>query len=126
MLKAVKIKRVSLRTRIFLSMILLTFLASLLMAGISIFQFKTEAKNYHQERLERKENAIKEHINYILSTTTYPLTTDNLPLIFKDKIHELADIHSLLNYLQDNLQRMRMSQERLEIRDFLMKRIRKL
>ena len=95
MLKAVKIKRVSLRTRIFLSMILLTFLASLLMAGISILQFKTEAKNYHQERLERKENAIKEHINYILSTTTYPLTADNLPLIFKDKIHELADIHSL-------------------------------
>jgi len=95
MLKAVKIKRVSLRTRIFLSMILLTLIASLLMAGISIYQFKKEAKDYHQERLERKENAIKEHINYILSTTTYPLTTENLRLIFKDKIHELSDIHSL-------------------------------
>lgn len=95
MLKAVKIKRISLRTRIFLSMIVLTLIASLLMASISIYQFKKEAKDYHQERLERKENAIKEHINYILSTTTYPLTADNLPLIFKDKIHELADIHSL-------------------------------
>lgn len=95
MLKSVKIKRVSLRTRIFLSMILLTLIASLLMAGISILQFKTEAKNYHQERLERKENAIKEHINFILSTSTYPLSTQNLPLIFKDKIHELSDIHSI-------------------------------
>ncbi len=64
------------------------------MAGISILQFKTEAKNYHQERLERKENEIKEHINYILSTSRYALTTENLPLIFKDKIHELADIHT--------------------------------
>jgi signal transduction histidine kinase len=65
------------------------------MASISIIQFKNEAKDYHQERLDRKENAIKEHINYVLSTTTYPLTPDNLDLIFKDKIHELADIHNL-------------------------------
>ena len=95
MLKGVKIRRVSLRIRIFLSMILLTLIASVLMASISIYQFKREAKDYHQERLERKENAIKEHINFVLSTTTYPLTEKNLPLIFKDKIHELSDIHSL-------------------------------
>ncbi|WP_396178075.1 sensor histidine kinase [Flavobacterium sp.] len=76
-------------------MILLTLIASILIASISIYQFKREAKDYHQERLERKENAIKEHINFVLSTTTYPLTQKNLPLIFKDKIHELSDIHSL-------------------------------
>ncbi len=76
-------------------MILLTLIASVLMASISIFQFKKEARDYHQERLERKETAIKEHINFILSNTTYPLTAENLPLIFKDRIHELADIHSL-------------------------------
>jgi two-component system nitrogen regulation sensor histidine kinase NtrY len=76
-------------------MIVLTLIASVLMASISIFQFKKEAKDYHQERLERKEKAIKEHINYILSNTTYPLTPENLRLIFKDKIHELSDIHTL-------------------------------
>ena len=65
------------------------------MASISVIQFKNEAKEYHQERLDRKEFAIKEHINYVLSTTTYPLTPENLPLIFKDKIHELSDIHNL-------------------------------
>jgi nitrogen fixation/metabolism regulation signal transduction histidine kinase len=76
-------------------MIVLILIASLLMASISIFQFKNEAKEYHQERLERKEIAIKEHINYVLSNTTYPLTTRNLGLIFKDKINELAQIHNL-------------------------------
>ena len=85
----------SLRIRIFLSMIVLILIASILMASISVIQFKNEAKNYHQERLDRKEDAIKEHINYVLSTTTYPLTQKNLPLIFKDKIHELSDIHNL-------------------------------
>ena len=85
----------SLRIRIFLSMIVLILIASILMASISFIQFKNEAKEYHQERLERKENAVKEHINYILSNTTYPLTEKNLALIFKDKIHELSDIHNL-------------------------------
>ncbi len=95
MLKRVKIRTISLRIRIFLSMILLTLIASILIASISIYQFKNEAKDYHHERLERKENAIKEHINFVLATTTYPLTENNIPLIFKDKIHELSDIHSL-------------------------------
>jgi len=76
-------------------MIVLILIASILMASISVIQFKNEARNYHQERLERKEDAVKEHINYILSNTTYPLTEKNLPLIFKDKIHELSDIHNV-------------------------------
>ncbi len=85
----------SLQIRIFLSMIVLIIVASVLMATISVIQFKNEAKEYHQERLERKEDAIKENINYVLSNTTYPLTPNNLSLIFKDKIHELSDIHNL-------------------------------
>jgi nitrogen fixation/metabolism regulation signal transduction histidine kinase len=65
------------------------------MASISVIQFKNESKEYHQERLERKEIAINEHINYVLANTTYPLSTNNLDLIFKDKIHELSQIHGL-------------------------------
>jgi two-component system nitrogen regulation sensor histidine kinase NtrY len=95
MLKDFKLSMLSLRIRIFLSMIVLIIVASILLASISIIQFKNEAKEYHQERLERKENAVREHINYVLSTTTYPLTTENLDLIFKDKIHELAHIHNI-------------------------------
>jgi signal transduction histidine kinase len=76
-------------------MIFLTIIASVLIAAVSIYQFRKEAKEYHQDRLERKETAIAEHINYVLQTTTYPLNTQNIPLIFKDKIFELADIHSM-------------------------------
>jgi len=76
-------------------MVVLILVASLLLATISIFQFKNEAKEFNQKRLERKEIAIKEHINYVLSTTTYPLTSQNIDLIFKDKIHEIAQIHNV-------------------------------
>lgn len=88
-------KNLSLRVRIFLSMIFLTLIASVLIAAVSIYQFRKEAREYHQDRLERKEAAITEHINYVLQTTTYPLTTENIPLIFKEKIFELSDIHSM-------------------------------
>jgi len=93
--KRFRMSMLSLRIRIFLSMIVLILIASILMASISIIQFKNEAKDYHQERLERKESAIKEHINYVLANTTYPLTMNNLDLIFKDRIHELAQIHNM-------------------------------
>ena len=94
-MKNFKMSMLSLRIRIFLSMILLILISSIIMASISIFQFKNEAKVYHQEKLDRKEDAIKENINYVLSNTTYPLSANNLSYIFKDKIHELADIHNL-------------------------------
>ena len=95
MKEKLNIKRWSLRVRIFLSLIFITLIASLLIAVVSIYQFNREAKEYHQDRLERKENSVKEHINYILANTTYPLNTENLPLIFRERIHELANIHGL-------------------------------
>lgn len=86
--------RRSLRTRIFISMIALVVGASVLIAGVTIFQFKEEAKELHGEKLNRKENAIRANINYVLRTTTYPVETKSLPLIFKEKIYEIQDIHN--------------------------------
>ncbi len=91
----------SLRTRIFLSMFLLVFGASVLIAIVTVFQYKEEAQDYHRDRLLRKEAAIRENINYILKTTTYPVETAQIPLIFKDKIYEIKDIHSLEIFLYD-------------------------
>lgn len=91
----------SLRTRIFLSMIFLVIGASVLIAIVTIFQYKEEAQDYHRDRLLRKEAAIRENINYVLKTTTYPVETNQIPLIFKDKIYEIKDIHNLEIFLYD-------------------------
>src|SRR5690554_1984139 len=91
----------SLRTRIFLSMIFLVIGASILIAIVTIFQYKEEAQEYHRDRLLRKEAAIRENINYVLKTTTYPVETNQIPLIFKDKIYEIKDIHNLEIFLYD-------------------------
>ncbi|WGF93658.1 sensor histidine kinase [Aequorivita marisscotiae] len=93
--------RKSLRTRIFLSLFLLVLGASVLIAIVTVFQYKEEAQDYHRDRLLRKEAAIRENINYILKTTTYPVETAQIPLIFKEKIYEIKDIHSLEIFLYD-------------------------
>lgn len=89
------IKNMSLRARIFAAMILITIVSSILVASVSIFQFQMESQEYHNDRLLRKENQIKEHIVYVMSKTPNPLFTENIPVIFKDKIFEISDIHNL-------------------------------
>lgn len=103
MIKFLKIHTLSLRRRIFLSMLFLTTFSTILITIVSLIHFRYEAKEYHEERLSRKENAIKEHIDYILQTTKYPLQTKNVKNIFRSRIHELSDIHSLeINFFDLN------------------------
>jgi len=91
----------SLRVRIFISMILLVLLASILIALVAIYQYQEEAKDYHEERLERKEEAIKRSIDYQLRETSFAETTEKIPYIFKEKIYEIASIHKLQINLYD-------------------------
>lgn len=92
-----RLLKFSLRTRIFLSMILLVLLASILIGGITVYQYKEEAKEYHQERLERKEEAIRENIKFVIESTTYEVSRENITLILKErgKIHEISQVHNM-------------------------------
>lgn len=85
----------SLRGRIFVSMILLMIVTSVLIAGMSIYQSREQARDYHRERLERKEQSIRESINYQLRQTDFVVETENLPLIFREKIYEISHIHEM-------------------------------
>ena len=96
-----KIKKLSLRSRIFIAMILLVLLASVLIAAVTIYQYNEEAKDYHRERLERKEKAIRKSIEFTIQETTYPVTTENIPLIFKDAIFDIDAVHNLQINLYD-------------------------
>ena len=91
----------SLRSRIFLSMILLVIGASILIAVVTIIQYREETKDYHRERLLRKETAIRENIDYVIKNTTYPIESNKIPLIFKNKIYEIKDVHKLDVYFYD-------------------------
>ena len=88
-------KKLSLRNRIFIAMIVLVLLASVLIALVTVYQYREETIDYHQQRLERKEKNIRAHISFVINQTTFEVTTENLPFIFKDEIYKIADIHNM-------------------------------
>ena len=78
-------------------MIVLVLLASILIGGITVLQYKEEAQDYHKERLERKEEAIREHIKFVVESTYYEISEENVYLILneRDKIHEISQVHNM-------------------------------
>ncbi len=92
-----KLLKLSLRNRIFISMILVVLGASILIAGVTVFQYKKESEDYHRERLERKEQAIRENIKFVLASTTHVVNTENMPVILKErgKIYEISQVHDM-------------------------------
>jgi len=95
-------KNISLRIRIFLSMILLVLLASILILGVTVYQYDEQTKDYNIQRFERKESITKETIELELKNkTSYPVNTQNLPKIFQDRIYEISSINKLNISLYD-------------------------
>ena len=89
-------KNISLRIRIFLSMIILVLLASVLILGVTVYQYDEQTKDYNIQRFERKEAATIKTIDLELTNkTTYPLKTENLVKIFQERIYEISSINKL-------------------------------
>ncbi|WP_228236824.1 sensor histidine kinase [Allomuricauda sp. M10] len=76
-------------------MITLVVIASVLIAGVTIYQYKEQGKDYHDDRLQRKEEQILKSIWYVLKETTYPVNTENLGLIFRDEIYKIANVENV-------------------------------
>lgn len=95
--KMMNMTKLSLRTRIFLSMIMLIFGASILIGAISVIQYKEEAEDYHTSRLLRKEDQIRAEISYVLNKTSFEVITEKIPIILKEKqdIYRISDVHEL-------------------------------
>ena len=86
--------KMSLRLRIFISMILLVFTATLLVLGSTYYQYRTESDQYNSYRQERKETQLKRQINYIVNkhnlSDRYDLWED-----YEKDFEEITKIHSV-------------------------------
>ncbi len=86
--------KMSLRLRIFISMILLVFTATLLVLGSTYYQYRTESDQYNSYRQERKENQLKRQINYIVNkydiSDKYELWDE-----YEKDFEEITKIHSV-------------------------------
>jgi len=89
-------KNISLRIRIFLAMILLVLLASVLILGVTIYQYDEQTKDYNISRFTRKEKSVISSIEFELKREfREPLSTETLGKIFQNRIYEIASTHKL-------------------------------
>jgi len=74
-----------------------------LIAGVTVYQYKHESEAYHRERLERKEQAIRENIKFVIESTTHVVNTQNIPVILQErnKIYEISQVHDMELYIYD-------------------------
>ena len=77
-------------------MILLVLLASVLILGVTVYQYDEQTKDYNIQRFERKEATTQETIELELTNkTTYLVNTENLSKIFQERIYEISSINKL-------------------------------
>ena len=97
-----RFKNISLKIRIFLSMILLVLLASVLILVVTVYQYDEQTKEYNIQRFERKETISKKTIDLELSNkTAHEVNTANLSKIFQNRIYEISSINKLNISLYD-------------------------
>jgi len=88
-----KVKGISLRFRIFIFMILMVILSSILIAVVTVVQYNLQSQEYHNQRLERKENQLILSINYVIENSIY---SDNIfSNINDEKINEISNIQNI-------------------------------
>ena len=75
-------------------MILLVVIASVLIAGVTVYQYREQAQDYHEDRLERKEEQVRQSVAYALQSTSYPVSTENLGSIFNTQIYQIANVQN--------------------------------
>lgn len=92
---SMKLFNLTLRMRIFFSMILIILISFFLTGAFSFYHFKNENEQYHQERLKRKESTIMQSIDFFLGNQPVGRHSDSIVKRFDDKICELASINSM-------------------------------
>ena len=89
-------KSISLRIRIFFAMIILVLLASVLIVGVTIYQYDEETKEYNIDRFGRKEVNTKKDIDFELKRYLVEnLATNKIATIFEKRIFEMSSVHNI-------------------------------
>lgn len=86
--------KMSLRLRIFISMILLVFTATLLILGSTYYQYRTESEQYNTYRQDRKETQLTKQINYLVNKHDLTFNYDKWDN-HKMDFEEITKIHNV-------------------------------
>ena len=97
------LRSISLRSQIFISMILLVFLACLLILAATFLQYQNESIDYNIFRLNRKEIQLRKQIDYIVEKNDLLKKNDSVWARYKEEFNAVIKIHNV-NYSVFNLE----------------------
>ena len=84
--------KISLRTRLFLAMVLLVFIACLMILGATYFQYDAESESYNQFRMKRKENQLLSQIDYLVSKNNLYDSPQNIWMNYSNDFEAVREI----------------------------------
>lgn len=87
--------RLTLRQRIYFSMIALLIVTFVVSGVTAYLNFKSQEDDYNRQRLRRKEQAVQESMRYYLDQLGGAMSTESVDELFADKLQELSDVHRL-------------------------------
>ena len=82
---------ISLSSRIFYYMMVFIVVESIMIAGVTLYQFNNQNSEYHEGRLERKENHLLVDLKYEIEK----LGINSIEALNNSTILEIADVHNL-------------------------------
>lgn len=85
----------SLRFRIFAAMIIIVVIAMVFTVMITWYQYQEQSKDYHIDRLERKEQQVLKSLENELFNTYLALSDKNLARIFNEPVYEISNIQDV-------------------------------
>ena len=86
-----KENKISLSSRIFYYMMLFIVVESIMIGGVTLYQFNNQNSQYHEDRLIRKENNLLVDIKYEIEKTRI----NSLDSLNNSMILEMADVHKI-------------------------------
>lgn len=87
--------QLSLRSRIYFTMLALIMISFVLTGVTAYFNFRQQNTAYNKERFRRKEKQIKEAMNYLLTDYGGFIPPEQISEVFSGKVLELYDIHGV-------------------------------
>ena len=82
---------ISLSSRIFYYMMVFIVVESIMIAGVTLYQFNNQNSEYHEGRLERKENHLLVDLKYEIEK----VGINSIDALNNSTILEIADVHNL-------------------------------
>ena len=86
--------KISLRTRLFLAMVILVFTACIMILVATYFQYDSESESYNQFRMERKEKQLFSQIDYLVrKNNLFPINLED----WRTYNTDFESVRSILN-----------------------------